>query len=310
MKTISLPKDVQGLLNLLVMKQDDLFTYLLNKYAKYNRGYYPNNFIVLKSSNVNKPMLCVHLDTINDASDETPTYSDFVYNTKKKTIELSRHSKLSCVGGDDRCGVYIIDKYFNELIKKYHIGFFCDEEVGCVGSGNISKILNDDSSISCFIGLDRKGDNVVATYGFDNIDLIEAFTSLGYKEDYGTFTDASNLASEGILACVNLSVGYNNEHTKSEIINVSVIDKTAKTLIQVSLLDDYYEADDRYKYSKYTEYSGNVWRGYDDGFNEFSYLETQSKEELGNCICCGTSEHRRQVISGDVLCDVCLEEYF
>lgn len=310
MKNISLPKDVQGLLNLLVMKQDDLFTYLLNKYAKYNRGYYPNNFLVLKSSNVNKPMLCVHLDTINDASDKTPTYSDFVYNTKKKTIELSRHSNLSCVGGDDRCGVYIIDKYFNELIKKYHIGFFCDEEVGGIGSSNIAKALNDDSSISCFIGLDRKGSNEVATYGYDNTDLIEAFTSLCYKEAYGTFTDASNIASEGVLACVNLSVGYDNEHTKVEFIDVSVIHKTAKTLIQVELLEDCYESENVYKSSKYAKYYDDSWKSYDGGYNEFSYLETQSKEELGNCICCGTSEHRRQVIAGDVLCDVCLEEYF
>lgn len=310
MKIINLPKEVVGLLDLLVMKQEDLFKYISDKYGKYNTGFYPNNFIVLKSSNTLKPMLCVHLDTINDASNKKPKYSDFVYNTKKKTIQLSKNSKLSCVGGDDRCGVYIIDKYFDELIKKYHIGFFCDEEVGGIGSGNASKLLNEDSSISCFIGLDRKGTNEVATYGYDNEDLIQAFTSLGYKEANGTFTDASKLASEGILACVNLSVGYANEHTKLEFIDVSVIDKTAKTLIQVELLEDYYEADNRYKYSKYGKYSRDIWEDYDDNYKEFSYLETQEQLELGNCICCGTSEHHRQLIGGDVLCEVCLEEYF
>ena len=310
MKISHLPKEVQGLLDLLVMKQEDLYDYILVKYGRYNMGFYRNNYIVLKSSDDIKPMLCVHLDTINDASDKHPKYSDFVYNTKRKTIELSRHSKLSCVGGDDRCGVYIIEKYFDELIKKYHIGFFCEEEIGGIGSGNASKLLNGDPSISCFIGLDRKGADEVATYGYDNEDLIEAFTSLGYKESFGTFTDASNLASEGILACVNLSVGYKNEHTKAESIDVSVIDKIAKTLIQVDLLEDYYKSNSRYNYSKYAKYSSSVWEGYDDGFTEFSYTETQSKEDLGNCICCGTSEHPRQIISGDVLCKVCLEDYF
>ena len=307
---INIKRDVKDLLGLLVMKQEHLFKYILDKYGKYNTGFYPDNFIVLKSSNTLKPMLCVHLDTINDASNKAPKHSDFVYNKKKNTIELSKISRLSCVGGDDRCGVYLIDKYFDELIKKYHIGFFCDEEIGGVGSGNASKLLNEDSSISCFIGLDRKGVDEVATYGYDNKDLIEAFTSLGYRKVYGTFTDASNLASEGILACINLSVGYANEHTNREFITVSVIDKTAKTLLQVELIEDYYEADNMYKYNKYGKYSHDILEDYDDNCNEFSYLETQTKEDLGNCICCGTSNHKRHVIAGDVLCEVCLEEYF
>lgn len=310
---INIKRDVKDLLSLLVMKQEHLFKYILDKYGKYNTGFYPDNFIILKSDNTLKPMLCVHLDTINDASNKTPKYSDFVYDTKKDIIKLSGQSRLSCVGGDDRCGVYLIDKYFDKLIKKYHIGFFCDEEVGGIGSANASKLLNGDGSISCFIGLDRKGTNEVASYGYDNENLIGAFTALGYKESMGTFTDASNLAGDGILACVNLSVGYNNEHTKRETITVSVIDKTAKTLLQVNLLENYYESDRKYRYARYSDYSSyysNSFESYDNGYNEFPYLETKEKEDLGNCICCGTSEHKRQIIGGDVLCEVCLEEYF
>lgn len=307
-------KNVQQLISILTLRQEDLFRQLLTAYKEYVSGYYEDKFILLKSSNDIKPMLCVHLDTINDASHKAPKQSDFVFNPKDNTIRLSKKSKLSCVGGDDRCGVFIIMTYFYELIQKYHIGFFCDEEVGGIGSEQASKLINDDYSISCFIGLDRKGSDEVATYGYDNEELIEAFVSLGYKEAYGTFTDASNLASTGTVACLNISVGYNNEHTKKEVIHTDVLEKTAQALLNVTLDSLRYEAE---KYSRNKLYS----RWYDDFMEyefdskidtvkEFSYNELMEQESLGNCICCGTSNHKRRVIECDVLCDNCLEIYF
>ena len=307
-------KNVSQLINVLTIRQENLFELILIAYKEYVRGYYPDKFIVLKSSNDIKPMLCIHLDTINDASDKTPNHTDFVFNPKDNTIRLSRKSKLSCVGGDDRCGVFIVMYYFAKLINKYHIGFFCDEEIGGIGSEQASKLLNDDSSISCFIGLDRKGVDEVATYGYDNEELTQAFVSLGYKEANGTFTDASNLASEGSLACVNISVGYDNEHTKNEVIYTDVLEATAKTLLNVTLDSDRYEAEIGYRnglYSRwYDEFTTDFYHDKLDTVKEFSYNKLIEQDSLGNCICCGTSNHKRQIISGDVLCDECLENYF
>lgn len=58
------------------------------------------------------------------------------------------------------------------------------------------------------------------------------FERRGYFKAKGSFTDASNLAriySKGV-ACINLSVGYYNEHTPKETINITAMNRTLTIL--------------------------------------------------------------------------------
>jgi len=196
-----------------------------------------------------KPMLCVHLDTINTCSlkvDKELQDSDFI--TTGGIVRVNPNSSLNCLGGDDRAGVWIalqLIKYMEETQDfKYDIGFFLDEEIGCIGSSSfITNTL--DYNTSCYIGLDRRsslGVHEVAIYGDDNTELIDIFESLDYKLEMGSITDAATLATQEI-ACVNLSVGYDFEHTKQEVLHLECMLYTLKVLQELQLESKEYPSD-------------------------------------------------------------------
>lgn len=269
----------------LLYTQKDMFKVLLNRYKSYLAGYYDNKFMLLKSDNKLKPLLCVHLDTINDTMECIPSIGDFIFTHKTGLLTLNKNSTLNCLGGDDRCGVTIITLAFKELIEKYHIAFFCDEEVGGLGSSASASAITSDNSISCYIGLDRKGTTEVATYGFDNQALIDLFVDNGYVETQGSFTDASNLARESNKACINLSVGYGNEHSRHEFIDLRGIDNAIDILLYVTFDGVYKQeiaynnySDDGYVYSDEEDFYGDI----------FKDEKTKStEEELYSCDYCG-----------------------
>ena len=167
-------------------------------------------------------LLVAHLDTVHRTLPET------IYYSKNKR-------KLMCaegIGGDDRCGVYMILNLVSEL--KCHVLFCEDEEIGGVGankfaSSGIVPIVN------YIIEFDRKGADDAVFYDCDNKDFTDFITSFGFREAYGSFSDISILAPSFGVAAVNLSSGYYNAHTNYEYINLDNIDSVlekAKKIIQ------------------------------------------------------------------------------
>lgn len=212
-----------------------------------------NGFMIYKKDDTPKPMLCVHLDTINThySKGKIVPARDFDYDENLGILGVAKDSKLSCLGGDDRAGVWIalamIDYMEASKDFKYDIGFFEDEEVGCLGSTAYGAFLKENPDLNnatCYIGLDRKsgkGVQEVALYGDDNKELTNIFKGLGYTVDMGSVTDASNLS--GTIACVNLSVGYDNEHTKDEVLYVYCMLDTLEKLKGLELPNEDFEAD-------------------------------------------------------------------
>lgn len=183
------------------------------------------------------PLLCTHLDTINDFNDRpAPSIVDILIDGD--TLSLNPYSSCSCLGGDDRCGVYTALKLMNSNVP-YAFGFFLDEEIGGVGSDKIgiSSVMPYEN-ITAFIGLDRRGKDQAALYGYDNAKLLNVFEQEGYKSVYGTFTDASNLAKYWDIACINLSVGYYNEHTTLETINFKETKSTLRMLLEPRVIEE------------------------------------------------------------------------
>jgi hypothetical protein len=236
-------------------------------------------YMIYSKSDAPKPMLCVHLDTINTHRPKCkiiPT-RDFEYDENLGILGLTKHSPLACLGGDDRAGVWIalaiIDYMEASGDYKFDVGFFDDEEVGCNGSTEFSndrKALGYDTT--CYIGLDRKsskGVQEVALYGDDNRELIKVFNDLGYESDMGSVTDASNLSGE--VACVNLSVGYNNEHTPSEILYLHCMIDTLEKLKALELKPEPYLADYDHFYDSYSY-------GYKYNSNDEWYTEELEEE--------------------------------
>ena len=222
--------------NLLTFNQTELFEHIVNKVSKnnnYNITVFHKRGIIVIPKSVNKyALICSHLDTINDSKKIKLQNSDIEIDGD--IIRLSQSSLAKCLGGDDRCGVYsalqLIDLGF-----PFGFAFFCDEEIGCIGSSMLAKDIDENKSITAFISLDRRGLDNVAVYGYNNSDLINLFENEGYIEVDGSITDVSVLSEQSSrnLACVNLSVGYYNEHTKREFINIYGIQRVIKTLIKL-----------------------------------------------------------------------------
>ena len=222
--------------NLLTFNQTELFEHIVHKVSKnnnYNITVSPKSGIIVTPKAVDKyPLICSHLDTINDSKKIKLQNSDVEIDGD--IIKLSQNSQAKCLGGDDRCGVYTALQLI-DLNAPFGFAFFCDEEIGCIGSSILAKDIDENESITAFIGLDRRGLDNVAVYGYDNSDLIRLFENEGYIEVDGSITDVSVLSEQSSrnLACVNLSVGYYNEHTKMEFINIYGIQRAIKTLIKL-----------------------------------------------------------------------------
>ena len=234
---------------LLTQTQEECFEMLLNVTQDFSQTYSKNEYIIVNTNNMPKPMLCIHLDTTNGHSGVNKEDT----HIEGSLITLKSTSKNKCLGGDDRAGLWIalqlIKSMQNGYIPKdkYSFGFFCDEEVGGLGS---TAYLNSkhfkEHQHTCFIGLDRRntqqGTPEMALYGCNNENLISLFKG-AYETHYGSFTDASNLAEGTSLACINLSVGYNNEHTREEYINFRDTLFTFKYLKDLEISKEQFKAD-------------------------------------------------------------------
>ena len=222
--------------NLLMFNQTELFEHIVQKVSKnnkYNITVFHKSGIIVTPKGIDKyPLICSHLDTINDSKKIKLQNSDIEIDGD--IIRLSQSSLAKCLGGDDRCGVYTALQLI-DLGFPFGFAFFCDGEIGWIGSSMLAKDIDENESITAFIGLDRRGLDNVAVYGYNNSDLINLFENEGYIEVDGSITDVSVLSEQSSrnLACVNLSVGYYNEHTKREFINIYGIQRAIKTLIKL-----------------------------------------------------------------------------
>lgn len=168
-------------------------------------------------------LLVAHMDTVH----------------KQQCKEINNdNGKLSSpqgIGGDDRCGVYIL----MNIIRELHCSILLceDEEIGCVGAKKFVKtdyIKNLD--VNYMIEFDRKGNNDAVFYHCGNedfIDFVEDATN--FKFATGSASDISVLMPEANLSAVNLSCGYYNCHFPDEYVMYDEMMDTieaAKSLIK------------------------------------------------------------------------------
>jgi disulfide oxidoreductase YuzD len=163
-------------------------------------------------------------------------HMDTVHKEQCRSIMQSGDtiSSTQGIGGDDRCGVFIIANIVKELNCSV---LLCeDEEVGGVGARKFTKtdyIKN--LGVNYMIEFDRRGKDDAVFYSCDN-DSFTSFvvTNTEYKKTFGSFSDISVLMPESKLCGVNLSCGYYSPHTVKEYVVYSEMMNTieaAKKLI-------------------------------------------------------------------------------
>lgn len=137
------------------------------------------------------------------------------------------------LGADDRAGVFAIIQIIRGG-QKPHVIFTTDEEYGALGAMELSKLDCPFTNLKYIIQLDRRGSDDCVFYDCDNEDFVEYIESFGFTWNYGSFTDISKLCPSWKIAGVNLSVGYRDEHSATEVLFVgqllATINKVKKML--------------------------------------------------------------------------------
>lgn len=166
------------------------------------------------------PLLSAHMDTMQDDVDASLT----------KFIKIRNQwlNGYGVIGGDDKCGLYII----LELLRSgEEINFILStgEESGGTGIRNFVK-KQDFSKLPYALVLDRRGaDDIICSvneYGtkeFEN-QLLAIGKVFDFSANTGTFSDADFISYQ--VSCANLSVGYYNPHSKNEFVCVDDVSNT------------------------------------------------------------------------------------
>lgn len=206
--------------------QAELFKLLCKKFHGKAVGS-EGNFILVKG---NAPvMLLAHLDTVH-----TEPVKE-ICATADGNILMSPQG----IGGDDRCGVYALNKIYDQAEIKPYLLFTCDEEIGGVGADKFclahsAGLLSADlKSLKLLIEIDRKGKKDAVYYDCNNPAFEGYISSKGFKTAHGSFSDISVVAPELGVAAVNLSSGYYNAHTLHEYINRKHLERTVSKVTEI-----------------------------------------------------------------------------
>lgn len=137
---------------------------------------------------------------------------------------VSCPKKSNCLGADDTTGNFIMLCMIEAGVQGHYI-FHRAEEIG--GRGSLF-IMNDTpeilQNINHAVAFDRRGTEDILTHqgfirGCSEVYAHSLAAQLGMNhvpDDTGIFTDTATYF-DAIPECTNISVGYDNEHTKWEI---------------------------------------------------------------------------------------------
>lgn len=190
-----------------------------------------------RSGNGPTILLNAHLDTIEEiAPDRSILKNGGIWSSSEGIL-----------GADDRAGVAILlhlAKYLPEtnFSGKVKFIFTVEEEIGLVGARHIDEyfLWGVDAAIVC----DRRGTNDIVVscgglYSFCEESYGKFFEEVANKHQLGNWkctaggsSDTRIWAEHGIQS-VNLSVGYGNEHTHDEYLDVAATYNTVKLLLTV-----------------------------------------------------------------------------
>lgn len=184
---------------------------------------------------------------------------DTVFTYPPREIFYDKDSNVMWAPGgagfDDRAGVMVCLKMFQEIRPLPSFLFCCDEEIG--GNGAImatqklaEKVKN---KFKYIIEVDRRGVKDCVFYDDTNKKFHDYVEKFGFKTERGTFSDISFIAPGWGISAVNLSIGYVDEHTASERLYVGCFLMTYRKILK--MLKDADSAE-FFKYESTSSYRG------------------------------------------------------
>ena len=192
--------------------------------------------------------LVAHMDTVFSSP-----VKDLYYD-KSKGVLWSPDG----LGADDRAGVFAIIKILQDGYRPSVI-LTTDEEKGGVGASVLAKLDCPIPGLRYMIELDRRGTNDCVFYSCYVPEFIEYVEDFGFCEQFGSFSDISFLMPAWNVCGVNLSVGYEDEHSAIEVLKIKPLYDTirkVKNMLSQENIPDF----------KYSEISSNYY-GYYQGWD-------------------------------------------
>lgn len=158
--------------------------------------------------------LVAHMDTVF----KTPV-SDLYYDERKGVLWSPEG-----LGADDRAGIFAILKIIQSGLRPSVI-LTTGEEMGGIGACALvaAHPTCPFPGLKYLIQLDRRGTNDCVFYDCYCPDFVDYVESFGFCEHYGSFSDISFLMPEWQIVGVNLSVGYQDEHSKTEVLYINAL---------------------------------------------------------------------------------------
>jgi acetylornithine deacetylase/succinyl-diaminopimelate desuccinylase-like protein len=252
----------------------------------------------------NQPLLSAHMDTVQ--KDDDCELTNFIRiisyeheTTDKKIIIKKILRGLGIIGGDDKCGIYII----LEILKKHkniNFIFSVGEECGCTGiSAFVKNAENKKKLDKCLYGLilDRRfSGNIICeknTYGTKTFEdaLQEQLKDFGYKPEVGASSDANYIRE--FMSCANLSVGYYEPHSIREYVVLEYLLNTLNGVEStITNLKERFSPPEIKTFKEYkTKRFGNISFG--------TYFV--------KCDCCNISSYTTKLFDKNI-CSFCLRE--
>lgn len=279
--------------------QSELFNLISKKFRGNSVGI-KDNFILVKGA---APILLVaHLDTVH----EKPVKD--ICSTNDGNILMSPQG----IGGDDRCGVYALNKIYEMSAVKPFLLFTCNEEIGGIGARTFCQCFNDKllpalNQLKLIVEIDRKGSNDAVYYDCYNLAFEAYITSKGFKTAHGSFSDISIIAPTLGIAAVNLSAGYYNAHQLHEYINRLKLERTITRVIEI-VADS--TKDDFPTFPYIDAYDFDDWDYFDNEPEPLPPEYEQIYSELLECYTADELDYLRHIHGNHILHDIYLDLMF
>jgi len=235
-------------------KEESYLKNLLPSYLKKDSS--GNYYHIIGNSST---MFTAHLDTVGGDKEVKTIFEE--------DTGLIKTDGKSVLGADDKAGVVILLYMIEHHIPGFYL-FPIGEEVGCIGSGKLTKYMIENTididvkldnnknvklklpkdkiynNIRKVISFDRMGYTSIITHQMDQRccsdefgkSLLSEFNKFGFNyelDDSGLYSDSAEFA-EIYPECTNISVGYFAQHTDNEIQDIEFLESLCKACLKVN----------------------------------------------------------------------------
>lgn len=252
-----------------------------------------NYYIIIKKSNgsTSNTMFTCHLDTYyvygkygkNNYVDEQQIKINHI-----EEDDFIKTDGETILGADDKAGMTIMLNMISENVPGLYY-FFLGEEIGRLGSKYISPKFNqflkhfNIKNLNKCVSFDRKGYSFVTTTQTHKVGCSDEFADnlasklneygFWYKKDAnGSRTDSHEFI-DIIPECVNISVGYFNEHTTEEKQDIEFLELLSIVCTKIEweklIIKRKLKKEDNFDYSNKKDNQ----RPYKSKFNNYDYGE-------------------------------------